>query len=49
MRNQLEVAVVLGKMYFSELLGFWTLSIVRYSKNTRGHNVSETGSFSFLR
>jgi hypothetical protein len=28
------------------LLGFWTLSIVRYSKE---HNVSETGSFSALR
>jgi hypothetical protein len=27
---------------FSELLGFWTLSIVRYCKNTREHNVSET-------
>jgi hypothetical protein len=26
----------------SELPCFWTLAIVRYSKNTREHNVSET-------
>jgi hypothetical protein len=32
----------------SGLLGFWTLSIVRYSKNTEEHNVSETGSVSLL-
>jgi hypothetical protein len=25
------------------MLGVWTLSSVRYSKNTREHNVSETG------
>jgi hypothetical protein len=31
---------------WSELLGFWTLLIVCYSKN---HNVSETGSVSVLR
>jgi hypothetical protein len=30
----------------SALMGFWTLSIVRYSKE---HNVSETGSVSVLR
>jgi hypothetical protein len=30
-------------------MGFWTLSIVRYSKNTREHNGSETGSVFFLR
>jgi hypothetical protein len=31
----------------SELLGFWNLSIFQYSKkkNTREHNVSETGYF----
>jgi hypothetical protein len=28
----------------SELLGFWALSIVRYSKYTRKHDVSETSS-----
>jgi hypothetical protein len=33
----------------SGLLGFWTLSIVRYSKNTEEHNVSETGSVSVFR
>jgi hypothetical protein len=30
----------------SELLGFWTSSIIRYCRNYRRHNVSETGSFS---
>jgi hypothetical protein len=35
--------------YYSGLLGFWTLSIVRYSKKTEEHNVSETGSVSILR
>jgi hypothetical protein len=30
--------------YISELLGFWPLSIVRDSKKTREHNVSETSS-----
>jgi hypothetical protein len=33
----------------SELLGFWTLSIVRYSEKTREHNVSETETVSVLR
>jgi hypothetical protein len=33
----------------SKLLGFWTSSIVWYSKSTREHNVSETGSVSLLR
>jgi hypothetical protein len=33
----------------SGLLGFWTLSIVRYSKKPEEHNVSETGSVSVLR
>jgi hypothetical protein len=34
----------------SGLLGFWTLSIVRYSKNVEEeHNVSETGSVSVFR
>jgi hypothetical protein len=37
----------------SELLSFWTLSIVQYSRNPkkkiREHNVSETGSVSVLR
>jgi hypothetical protein len=33
----------------SRLLGFWTMSIVRYSKNTEEHNVSETGSVSVFR
>jgi hypothetical protein len=37
-----------GYMEDSELLGFWTLFIVRYSNNTREHNVSETGSVSVL-
>jgi hypothetical protein len=34
-------------VYHSELMGFWTLSIVQYSKilKTREHNVSETGCF----
>jgi hypothetical protein len=32
-----------------ELLGFWALPIVRYSKNTREHNISETGSVAILR
>jgi hypothetical protein len=32
-----------------ELLGFRTLSIVRYSKYYRDHNVSETGSVSVFR
>jgi hypothetical protein len=32
------------KKYYSELLGFWTLSIVGNSK-ARKHNVSETGFF----
>jgi hypothetical protein len=38
-------------LYRSELIGFWTLSIVQYSKfqKIREHNVSETGSVSFLR
>jgi hypothetical protein len=29
----------------SGLLGFWTLSIVRHSKNTEEHNVSELDLF----
>jgi hypothetical protein len=33
-------------MVYLRLLGFWTLSIVRYSKE---HNVSETGSVYVLR
>jgi hypothetical protein len=33
-------------VYNPELLGFWTLSIVQYSKE---YNVSETASFSVLR
>jgi hypothetical protein len=33
----------------SELLSFWTLSIVQYSKKIKEHNVSETGSVSVLR
>jgi hypothetical protein len=33
----------------SDLLSFWTLSIVQYSKKIREHNVSETGSVSVLR
>jgi hypothetical protein len=32
-----------------ELLGFWTLSIIRYSKNTIEYNVSETRSVSVHR
>jgi hypothetical protein len=35
--------------FISGLLGVWTLSIVRYSKNTEEHNVSETGSVSVFR
>jgi hypothetical protein len=26
----------------SELLSFWTLSIVQYSENTKEHSISET-------
>jgi hypothetical protein len=33
-------------VYNTELLGFWTFSIVWYS---REHDVSETGAFSVLR
>jgi hypothetical protein len=34
----------------SELLFFfWALSIVRYTKKTKGHNISENGSVSVLR
>jgi hypothetical protein len=33
----------------SELLSFWTLSIVQYSKKIRENNVSETGSVSVLK
>jgi hypothetical protein len=35
-------------MFYSLLLSFWTLSIVRISTN-RKHNVSETGSVSVFR
>jgi hypothetical protein len=38
-----------GKLYALWLLGFWTLSIVHTTKNTKQHKVSETGSVSFLR
>jgi hypothetical protein len=38
-----------SKKFQSELLGFWILSIVRNSKYTRKHNVSETGSVSAFR
>jgi hypothetical protein len=31
------------------LLGFWTLSVSWYSKNTKEHSVSENGSVSVLR
>lgn len=33
----------------SGLHGFWRFSIVWYSKNTKEHKVSETGSFSIFR
>jgi hypothetical protein len=36
-------------VFVSRLLGFWTLSIVWYSKNTEEHNVLETGSVSIFR
>jgi hypothetical protein len=38
--NKFQMVVT---VYNSELLGFWTSSIDRCSKNTREHNVSETG------
>jgi hypothetical protein len=38
--------MVLTMVYNTELLGFWTFSIVWYS---REHDVSETGSVSVLR
>jgi hypothetical protein len=34
---------------FSGLLGFSTLFIIWYPKNTKEHNVSETGPISILR
>jgi hypothetical protein len=34
---------------YSELLSFWTLSIIRYFRKTREHNISETGSVVVLR
>jgi hypothetical protein len=46
-RNSVLLAAI--GLSHSELLGFWTLSIIRYSKNTGGHNVSEAGSVSILR
>jgi hypothetical protein len=36
-----RVEMVLTMVYNTELLGFWSFSIVRYS---REHDVSETGS-----
>jgi hypothetical protein len=39
----------IGQVNNSGLLGFWTLAIVGYSKNTKEHNVSETGSVSIFR
>jgi hypothetical protein len=43
-----QIKTVLIKMKDSELLIFWTLSIVQYSKKLE-NNVSETGSVSVLR
>jgi hypothetical protein len=45
-----EFIYVILKIH-SELIGFWTLSIVQYSKNSkiREHNVWKTGSVSVLR
>jgi hypothetical protein len=37
-----RLTMLLKLMYVSELLHFWTLSIVRYSTKTREHNVSKT-------
>jgi hypothetical protein len=52
-----STALPTGCIYFSQnkttiisqLLGFWALSIVWYSKKIREQNVSETGSVSVLR
>jgi hypothetical protein len=40
--------LILNKIILSELLGFWTLPNVWYSRNIE-HDVSETGSVSVLR
>jgi hypothetical protein len=39
----LKICKIIYTVLSSELPGFWTLSIVRNSKYTRKHNVSETG------
>jgi hypothetical protein len=51
-RYEASAVLTLGALH-TELLGFWTLSIVRIlivtRKNKNKHDVSETGSVSVLR
>jgi hypothetical protein len=45
-KHSIEYGCLVTKHYEPEILGFWTLFIIWYS---RKHNVSETGSVSILR
>jgi hypothetical protein len=43
--DSIPVSVVRTTPLYSELLGFWTLSIVRYSKKIEEHSVWELGTW----